>query len=146
MRKVTGGSELVNQSGDTLDKILQSIRQVTDIVGDISSATKEQASGIEQVNKEMTDMDAMTQQIAAMFEEVAAATETMSEKSRELKELVNFFKIDVGDASADDGEFVGVERRSAKRPWSDSEAKQVNSSRSQKVVGSDIQEDEWEEF
>jgi len=146
VQKVTDGSELVNQSGETLEEIMESIRQVAEIVGDISSATQEQAQGIEQVNKAVIEMDTSTQQNTAMVEEAAAAAESMSEQSRELNELVSFFKVASNDSVSHSSAPGGVERRSSSRPWSNESTVNAASDDLQVAVGSDLAEDDWEEF
>ena len=57
MQKVEAGTELVNQSGETLEEIVGSVKRVTDIVAEIAAASQEQSTGIEQVNKAVAQMD-----------------------------------------------------------------------------------------
>ncbi len=67
VRKVEDGSLLVTQSGQTLEQIVLSVKKVSDIVAEIAAASREQSSGIEQVNKAVMQMDEMTQQNAALW-------------------------------------------------------------------------------
>lgn len=143
VQKVSDGSELVNQSGETLEEIVESVRQVAEIVGDISLATQEQAQGIDQVNKAIIDMDGATQQNTALVEEAAAAAESMSEQSRELNQLVSFFKLD--DTTLLGGR-NGVERRSSTRPWADDNVEHASNNDFQIAAGSDVVNNDWEEF
>ncbi|MBM4134841.1 MAG: HAMP domain-containing protein [Nitrospira sp.] len=92
MQKVTEGSELVDQSGKTLEEIVSSVKRVTDIVAEISAASQEQASGIDQVNKAIVSMDETTQQNAALVEEAASASQAMKDQAIELVRQVGFFK------------------------------------------------------
>ncbi|MEO5954592.1 MAG: methyl-accepting chemotaxis protein, partial [Nitrospiraceae bacterium] len=69
IQRVTDGSELVDQSGKTLAEIVGSVKRVTDIIAEITAASQEQASGIDQVNKAIMQMDETTQQNAALVEE-----------------------------------------------------------------------------
>lgn len=92
--KVDQGAKLVNRSGETLQEIVGSVKKVSDIVGEINAASDEQASGIEQINSAVTQMDKSTQQNAAMVEEAAAAAESMSDQARLLTELVSFFRVE----------------------------------------------------
>ncbi len=92
--KVDQGARLVNRSGETLQEIVGSVKKVSDIVGEINAASDEQASGIEQINSAVTQMDKSTQQNAAMVEQAAAAAESMSDQARLLTELVSFFRVD----------------------------------------------------
>jgi methyl-accepting chemotaxis protein len=97
VEKVLHGTTLVDESGRTLEGIVEAVKTVTGIVAEIASASQEQASGIDQVNKAMSQMDGTTQQNAALVEEVAAASRSMEEQARELVDVVRFFKL--GDAS-----------------------------------------------
>lgn len=92
-QQVKNGAALVNQAGETLKGIVGSVKQVTDIVSDIASASKEQATGIDEINTAITQMDEVTQQNAALVEENTAAAQSMVEQARELEKMMNFFKI-----------------------------------------------------
>ncbi|MFS2003534.1 methyl-accepting chemotaxis protein [Duganella sp. CT11-25] len=91
--KVDAGSKLVDEAGQTMDLIVTSIRQVADIMGEITAATQEQSNGIEEVNQAITQMDEMTQQNAALVEEAAAAAESMQEQAQLLAQAVSIFKL-----------------------------------------------------
>ncbi|MEN3275491.1 MAG: hypothetical protein V7631_1281 [Massilia sp.] len=99
VERVEAGSVLVNEAGATMSEIVASVRRVTAIMGDISNATAEQGGGIEQVNTAMTEVDAATQQNAALVEEAAAAAHALREQTMVLNEAVSVFKLD-GDAAA----------------------------------------------
>ncbi len=90
--KVKTGVKLVTLSGQTLDDIVQAVKKVSDIIAEIAAASQEQASGIEQVNKAVTQMDEVTQQNAALVEEAAAAAKSMEEQALHLADTVAFFK------------------------------------------------------
>lgn len=94
VEKVEDGSRLVDQSGQTLAEIVASVKKVSDIIAEIAAASQEQSSGIDQVNKAVTQMDEVTQQNAALVEEAAAASESMDEQARGLQKLMGFFKTD----------------------------------------------------
>ncbi len=96
VQKVGDGSELVNQSGQTLDEIVNSVKRVTDIIAEISAASQEQASGIDQVNKAVMQMDQGTQQNAALVEEATSASQSMKQQAAGLLEQVAFFKVTTG--------------------------------------------------
>ncbi|RSZ57979.1 HAMP domain-containing protein [Massilia atriviolacea] len=91
--KVDAGSKLVDEAGQTMDLIVTSIKQVADIMGEITAATQEQSNGIEEVNQAITQMDEMTQQNAALVEEAAAAAESMQEQAQLLAAAVSIFKL-----------------------------------------------------
>mgnify|MGYP003386654709 CR=1 FL=1 len=92
IQRVSDGSELVNQSGKTLEEIVNSVKRVTDIIAEITAASQEQASGIDQVNKAIMQMDETTQQNAALVEETTAASQSMMEQAKELMRQVEVFK------------------------------------------------------
>ncbi|ART64463.1 methyl-accepting chemotaxis protein [Kushneria marisflavi] len=91
--KVANGSELVGRSGQTLGGIVESINKMTDIVAEIAAASREQSTGIEQVNQAISQMDSVTQQNAALVEEAAAASRSMEQSARVLREQVAFFRV-----------------------------------------------------
>ncbi len=97
--KVEDGTALVNESGETLKEIVAAVEKVGQMIADIAVASNEQSSGIEQVNAAVTQMDEMTQQNAALVEEASAASESMSEQSRAMKQLLSFFNVSGGHAS-----------------------------------------------
>ena len=94
--KVELGTQLVNQSGQTLDEIVTSVKRVTDIVAEIAAASREQSVGIEEVNRAVSQMDQITQQNAAQNEELSATAGTLSGQARELDALVSWFKLEHG--------------------------------------------------
>ena len=93
VEKVEGGSKLVEQAGATMEEIVTSVKRVTDIMAEITAASVEQSSGIDQVNQAVTQMDEVTQQNAALVEEAAAAAESLEEQSQTLIEAVSIFKL-----------------------------------------------------
>ena len=91
--KVDAGSKLVEQAGATMEEVVASVRRVTDIVAEISSASQEQSDGIEQVNQAISLMDEATQQNAALVEQAAAAARQMQEQAAGLSETVSVFRL-----------------------------------------------------
>ncbi len=100
--KVKAGTELVDESGKSLTEIVASVKRVADIVAEIcqSAASEEQASGIDQVNTAVTQMDTTTQQNAALVEESAAASKAMEQQAQALVEKVSFFAVNGGGYQA----------------------------------------------
>ena len=92
--KVEIGSKLVEEAGHTTQEIVTSIKRVTDIMAEISAASLEQSSGIEQVNTAITQMDDVTQQNAALVEQAAAAAESLEEQALQLVQVVTRFKLE----------------------------------------------------
>ncbi|WUR12383.1 methyl-accepting chemotaxis protein [[Empedobacter] haloabium] len=91
--KVDAGSRLVNEAGSTMAEIVAGITRVTDIMSEITAASTEQSSGIEQVNQAVVQMDQTTQQNAALVEESAAAAEAMQQQAAHLAQIVGVFRI-----------------------------------------------------
>jgi methyl-accepting chemotaxis protein len=92
--KVQLGGELVDKAGSTMEEIVNSVKRVTDIMGEITVASREQEAGIEQVNRAISEMDNVTQQNAALVEEAAAAAGSMQEQAMLLAQVVSVFKLD----------------------------------------------------
>ncbi|WP_081626824.1 methyl-accepting chemotaxis protein [Herbaspirillum frisingense] len=91
--QVDAGGRLVVQAGATMGEVVDSVRRVSHIVGEISMATQEQRAGIEQVNHAITHMDETTQQNAALVEQAAAAAQSLQDQSQRLRELVGVFRL-----------------------------------------------------
>jgi methyl-accepting chemotaxis protein len=99
--KVGVGAKLVDEAGATMVEVVASVKRVTDIMGEITAATKEQSAGIEQVNLAISDMDNTTQQNAALVEQAAAAAQSMQDQAAALADVVDTFKLEqTGPASA----------------------------------------------
>jgi methyl-accepting chemotaxis protein len=109
--KVDEGSRLVDESGRTLVEIVSAVKKVTDIVAEIAAASREQSSGIEQVNKAVMQMDTTTQQNAALVEEASAASQAIVEQVITLNALVSHYQVKV-DVSAP----LAAAQGSVKRP------------------------------
>ena len=98
--KVESGSRLVNDAGQSMDDIVRQVQRVSDLIGEISSATIEQTSGIGQVGNSVNELDRTTQQNAALVEESAAAAESLKQQASRLAEVVSVFKLSHDEASA----------------------------------------------
>lgn len=97
--QVGDGRRLVDQAGDTISELMASVKRVTGIVGEIAVASAEQSKGIEQVGQAIVEIDAGTQQNAAMVQHAAATAAAMREQAIRLAEVVSiFFKVG-GEAS-----------------------------------------------
>ena len=93
VERVEHGTALVDQAGETMAEVVDSIRRVTDIMGEISAASNEQAMGVGQISEAVTGMDQATQQNAALVEQTAAAASTLESQARELVGVVSVFKL-----------------------------------------------------
>jgi methyl-accepting chemotaxis protein len=108
--KVEVGSKLVEQAGATMQKVVDGVRKVTDIMTEISTASREQTSGIGQVNDSIGAMDAMTQQNTALVEQASAAAQEMHEQSAALAQVVSVFKLDAGSSLSSGRELATTDK------------------------------------
>ncbi|HEN3247496.1 TPA: methyl-accepting chemotaxis protein [Yersinia enterocolitica] len=99
VNRVDLGSTLVESAGETMDEIVNAVTRVTDIMGEIASASDEQSRGIDQVGLAVSEMDRVTQQNASLVEESAAAAAALEEQASRLTQAVAVFRIQQGQAS-----------------------------------------------
>jgi methyl-accepting chemotaxis protein len=99
VERVKAGSELVGESGRTMQEITQSVRKLTDVVAEISAATEEQSRSIDEVNRAVAQIDSATQQNAALVEQAAAASKSMEHRTEQLLAEVGYFKTDDSNVS-----------------------------------------------
>jgi methyl-accepting chemotaxis protein len=166
VKRVEQGSLLVTQSGQTLEHIVTSVKKVSDIIGEIAGASQEQSVGIEQVNKAVMQLDAMTQQNAALVEEASAASQSMAGQAKALHQMMEPYQVtaeaannaaaaiaaaaetlrlaSAGPVSAP----ANAERRATGRPWSASETKTAPPARNRplKTAAANGNDSEWKEF
>ncbi|UJB63626.1 MCP four helix bundle domain-containing protein [Acidovorax sp. YS12] len=100
VERVEQGSQLVDQAGTTMEEVVTAIRRVTDIMGEISAASNEQASGVAQVGEAVTQMDHATQQNAALVEQSAAAAASLNQQAQDLVGAVAVFRLSQQHAGA----------------------------------------------
>src|SRR5262249_12409719 len=126
VRKVDDGSLLVTQSGQTLEQIVASVKKVSDIVAEIAAASREQSSGIEQVNRAVIQMDELTQQNAALVEQATAASQAIAQQAGECNEMMLSYQLTDSvilatstkrQTSVAAAPAPRTERRAATRPW-----------------------------
>ena len=156
VEKVDIGSRLVDKSGETLVEIVGTVKKVSDIVTEIATAGQEQASGINQVNQAVMQMDEMTQQNAAMVEQVAAASRSMQEQALELSELMDFFKVDASNVvvpflketpmQASHAERYEADRPSEQAAEAQVKPKVIQQANARAVTKTGSDNSEWEEF
>ncbi|MDO9425179.1 MAG: methyl-accepting chemotaxis protein [Methylobacter sp.] len=141
VNKVSGGSKLVAQAGLTMEEIVASVRGVTDMMAEITAASAEQSSGIEQVNQAIAQMDDVTQQNAALVEQAAA--ESLEEQAQDLAVTMSGFKVDGNSRNSSRSFHVPPARREITLAGT-SAAK--NSPVKQKLQLQPADNDDWEEF
>jgi methyl-accepting chemotaxis protein-1 (serine sensor receptor) len=93
VERVEHGTSLVDKAGETMTEVVSSIRRVTDIMGEISAASNEQALGVSQVGEAVTQMDQTTQQNAALVEQMAAAATSLKSQAHDLVHVVSIFRL-----------------------------------------------------
>ena len=93
VERVERGNAQVDQAGATMTDVVNSIRRVTDIMVEISAASSEQSLGVSQVGEAVTQMDQVTQQNAALVEEMAAAASSLKAQAHELVQVVAVFRL-----------------------------------------------------
>jgi CHASE3 domain sensor protein len=117
--KVETGSQLVNQSGETLEAIVNSVKRVTDIVGEIAAASREQSAGIDQINKAVAQMDQVTQANASQTEEMSGTAVSLSGQAEQLQGVVAQFNLKKGEshtaANKAPAQATVVERKPSRR-------------------------------
>ncbi|WP_035818119.1 methyl-accepting chemotaxis protein [Janthinobacterium sp. RA13] len=114
VEQVNAGSMLVAQAGSTMTDIVDSVQRVSDIITEITAASSEQSVGIDEINRAIGQMDAVTQQNAALVEESAAAAESMQHQAHNLAQVVSVFKLNGQQASVSG--LKGKQRPAAKEP------------------------------
>jgi methyl-accepting chemotaxis protein len=126
VEKVAEGTKLVDASGKVLGNIVSSVKQVTDVMAEIASSSREQSSGIDQVNIAISRMDDVTQQNAALVEQASAAAQALSEQAANLSHLIARYRVD-DDGAASHAPAAAqtktsaaptIERRAPNRPLS----------------------------
>ena len=145
VEKVEIGTRLADQAGSTMQDIVASVKRVTDIIGEITSASVEQTSGIEQINQAIMQMDQVTQQNAALVEEAAAAAASLQEHAGNLAQVVAVFKIGETPAA---GPSMAASRAGRKVTAVAPPRRLANSAHPPQRVASTPAngEDQWEEF
>ena len=93
VQQVDQGSVLVARAGSTMDEVVASVQRAAAIMREITAAGEEQGAGIEQINRAVTEMDAVTQQNAALVEEAASAADSLKQQAAHLEQLVGVFKV-----------------------------------------------------
>lgn len=141
---VNDGVDLVTDAGTRLSDIVEAIKKVADFVSEIAASSQEQASGVDEINSAVTQMDEMTQQNAALVEESNAAARSLEDQAEKLLDMMSFFTIDDQGAS--------VRRRApASGPSEAPRAERSTAASSRSTpkaapVVADDDEDGWEEF
>jgi methyl-accepting chemotaxis protein len=141
--QVQDGVQLVNRAGTSLKEILESIRQVANIVAEITNASTEQASGIDQINKALSQMDEVTQQNSALVEENAATAKTLEQQSAAMDQRVGAFRLETGAGVRRETAAAVLSRpAAAKKPA----AMHRTAREIQGALAVAVQQEDWQEF
>jgi methyl-accepting chemotaxis protein len=141
--RVEAGARLVEQAGRTMDELVNSVKKVADIMTDIASASHEQSSGIDQINKAITQMDTVVQMNASLVEEATAAATSMANQATSLARAVAQFRVENGAPAGALGHASHV--ASLSRPAADGAGTALESRREPRA-GAAGDEEEWKEF
>lgn len=148
---VDQGAKLVRDSGHIINDVVVSVDQVSELIGEIAVASREQSSGVEEMNRALIQLESVTQQNAALVEQAAASAMTFQDEARRLFELVDRFELEDGDIDIDAMRAAPIRETSVPpaRPMADAALKQekpaasIPFQRGGKTADSD---DEWQEF
>jgi methyl-accepting chemotaxis protein len=143
VEQVDAGSKLVGQAGATMDEIVSSVQRVTDIMGEISAASREQETGISQIGQAISQMDSVTQQNAALVEEAAAAADSLHQQAANLAQVVGVFKLDGATAQPAAAEHANNVTALVRKPARPLRIAANQPGRTRKVANSS---QEWDEF
>lgn len=141
---VNDGVDLVTDAGTRLSDIVEAIKKVADFVSEIAASSQEQASGVDEINSAVTQMDEMTQQNAALVEESNAAARSLEDQSGKLIDLISFFTIEGG--SAQPARKPAAERPAAPAARASTPARAPAKPAAPAPAPSADDDDEWEEF
>ena len=143
--RVEAGARLVEQAGRTMDELVASVRKVAEIMTEIAAASHEQSSGIEQINKAITQMDTVVQMNASLVEEATAAATSMASQATGLSRAVAQFRVD--EAAA--GDFAMLDERPAQSQWRErapAAARPATIAPRRETALAARDEEEWKEF
>jgi methyl-accepting chemotaxis protein len=145
--KVEQGNKQAAQAGSTMDEVVSSVQRVTDIMSEISAASREQSQGIEEVNQAITQMDETTQQNAALVEQAAAAAKSLQDQAGHLEGLVNQFQLEnTGRRANPTRSAMKTVQNSHVPPRQTKLAHKPAASASKKIVAKSSSNEGWEEF
>jgi methyl-accepting chemotaxis protein len=141
VEQVNVGSKLVQQAGATMGEVVASVARVTDIMAEITAASREQSVGIDQVNEAIAQMDQTTQQNAALVEEAAAAAGSMQDQAGRLAQLVGRFRLAGAPAAT-----VAAPRAAAIKRAAPARSQRAAAARKEPALAGAKAGGDWEEF
>lgn len=150
VEKVDEGSRLVDESGATLNEIVEAVAKVSSLIQQIAKSSEEQSTGIDEINRAVTTMDEMTQQNASLVEQTSAASQSLRSEGKELLNLMNFFSTDSNVAAYTSTSVTPQMTSTQGRVSSIAPHSNVSELKKTRVANSGLklseEGDEWEEF
>jgi len=147
---VDQGAKLVRDSGHIINDVVVSVDQVSELIGEIAVASREQSSGVEEMNRALIQLESVTQQNAALVEQAAASAMTFQDEARRLFQLVDRFELEDGETEIDDMRAAPMREASTPaRPVADAALKREKPAASipyQRGGKTPDSDDEWQEF
>ena len=149
--RVDAGSRLAAQAGTTMSEVVASVARVSNIIAEITMASQEQSTGIEQINQAVTQMDSVTQQNAALVEEAAAAAESLRDQASHLVQTVSIFKTHDGQVAAPARTTAAAPARASAKPLrlvpaSSAVKRQAAPAKPRAAQAEAVTAGDWEEF
>ncbi len=152
--KTTEGTALVENAGKTMEEVVNSVKRVSDIIGEIAAASQEQSAGIAQVNDAVIKMDDMTQQNTALVEQAAAAAESLMEQASDMMNAVSVFVIEGSVRSSAASTAIPSSYRpqamsaapAIAAPGMNSSARVIPPTPAKVIPNTGSSNDDWEEF
>ncbi|ATQ68188.1 MULTISPECIES: globin-coupled sensor protein [Methylosinus] len=140
--QVENGVVLVTRTGEALEQIVRQVGDVSQVVTEIAAGSKEQATGLSEVNRAVSQLDSMTQQNATMVEETTAASHSVSHEAEDLARLISRFKL---DSSARDGRHAMAEPRRPSPPQQPAR-RRAAAAGGGRASSAGASEEEWRDF
>ncbi|MEG3081017.1 methyl-accepting chemotaxis protein [Halomonas sp. 5021] len=137
------GAQQAERSGETINDTVDSIRQVTTLVSEISTATREQNNGIEQINAALTEMDSVTQQNAALVQQTNVAAASLEGQAKQLAALMATFRLEEGGAALSSAD---TRKPDVSQPNATLAAPVSEPPRSKQTATAQQDNDDWDEF
>jgi methyl-accepting chemotaxis protein len=144
--RVEAGARLVEQAGKTMDELVASVKKVAEIMTEIAAASHEQSSGVEQINKAITQMDTVVQMNASLVEEATAAATSMASQANGLARAVAQFRIEEGGGTVADAAPMSGAQQLQRREPAQRRPAAVAERREPALTGAGAGEEDWQEF
>jgi len=146
VNRVEAGARLVGQAGATMDELVAAVRKVAEIMTEIASASHEQSSGIEQINKAITQMDTVVQMNASLVEEATAAATSMAHQATGLAQSVAQFRVDDRAPGAAPAVAQAQSQARPRHALAQRQEKGAVATRREPALAAGDEQEDWKEF